>query len=89
MHLTEEQLNEIEEMSSLFFNPESIAINIEVDPDEFQELIETKVGPAYKSYCAGRLRTEIELRTAIRQSALNGSTPSQTLFVNYFKESQL
>ena len=89
MLFSEEQLNEIEEMAALFFDPESIAHNIECDAEEFAELIQNKIGEAFKAYCSGRLRSEIELRTAIRQAAMNGSTPAQTLFVNYFKDSQL
>ena len=87
MLFSEEQLKEIEEMAALFFPPESIAVNIEVDIDDFTELITNKIGDGYKAYCTGRLSSEIELRTAIRNAALNGSTPAQTLFVNYFKDS--
>ena len=76
-------------MAALFLSPESIAINIECDSDEFTELIQNKIGDAFKAYCSGRLRSEIELRTAIRNAAMNGSTPAQTLFVNYFKDSIL
>jgi hypothetical protein len=89
MHFSEEQLNEIQEMAALFFGPEQIAINIEVDADDFTDLITNKIGDAYKAYCTGRLSSEIELRTSIKNAALNGSTPAQTLFVTYFKDSIL
>jgi hypothetical protein len=89
MLFSEEQLNEIEEMAALFFSPESIALNIECDSDDFTELIQNKIGDAFKAYCSGRLRSEIELRTAIRNAAMNGSTPAQTLFVTYYKDSIL
>ena len=89
MHFSEEQLNEIQEMAALFFLPEQIAINIEVDADDFTELITNKTGDAYKAYCTGRLTTEMELRTAIKNAALNGSTPAQTLLVAFYKDSIL
>jgi len=47
MHFSEEQLNEIQEMAALFFGPEQIAINIEVDADDFTDLITNKIGDAY------------------------------------------
>ena len=89
MLFSEEQLNEITEMAALYFGPEQIAINIEVDPDDFTDLITNKIGTGYKAYCTGRLSSEIELRTAIKNAAMNGSTPAQTLFVTYFKDSIL
>ena len=89
MHFSEEQLNEITEMAALYFGPEQIAINIEVDPDDFTDLITNKIGTGHKAYCTGRLSSEIELRTAIKNAAMNGSTPAQTLFVTYFKDSIL
>ena len=62
MLFTEEQLSEIESMASLFFTPEEIAVNIEVDPDEFLLLIKSHSGAAYTGYMAGRLSSEVELR---------------------------
>jgi hypothetical protein len=83
MNLTEEQLKAIEMMASLFFSPEEIAINIEVDTDEFIELIVTKQGEAYNAYFKGWTNTEFELRKSILSSALNGSSPAQQLMKEY------
>jgi len=87
MNLTAEQYKEIETMASLFFSAEQIAINIEVDPDEFTELIETHQGDAYKAYFSGRITTETQLRQSILQSAINGSSPAQQLMIEFQKRS--
>ena len=89
MLLAEEQLNEIESMASLFFSPEDIAINIETDMEEFCDAIISKSGEAFTAYRKGQLTSEIELRTAVKQAALNGSSPSQALLISYFKNSQV
>jgi len=83
MNLKEEQYKEIESMASMFFSAEEIAINIEVDPDEFVELILTKQGEEYKAYFKGWLTTETQLRKSILQSALNGSSPAQQMMKEY------
>lgn len=88
MHLTEEQLKEIESMAQLFFTPEEIAVNIEVDPDELLLLIKSQSGPAYKAYMSGRLSSEIELRKAIQLSALHGSSPAQQMMRDWHNRSK-
>ena len=89
MNLNEEQLKEIEIMASLGFGPVEIAINIEVNPDDFTFLLKTEQGAEFSSFMRGRLKTEMELRTAILQSATNGSTPAQQAMRDYFEESRL
>ena len=93
MNLNEEQLNEVEELAGLFFSPEEIAVNLELD-EEWSEYFVAAVEcnstnvPFVAAYIRGRLSTEIELRKAIRQSAMNGSSPSQQMMLNYLKESR-
>lgn len=93
MNLNEEQLNEVEELAALFFSPEEIAVNLEMDEEEtdyFSEAVECKFTgtPIAAAYFKGRISTEIELRKAIKQSAMNGSSPSQQMMLNYLKESR-
>ncbi len=94
MNLSEEQLSEVEEMAGLFFSPLEIAINLELDGDDreyFMAAIECKNlnNPIVAAYMRGWLRTEVELRKAIRQSALNGSSPSQQMMMNYQREGRV
>ena len=93
MNLNEEQLNEVEELAGLFFSPEVIAINLELDEKDseyFFAAVEcnTTSVPIVAAFFKGRLSTEIELRKAIKQSSLHGSSPSQQMMLNYLKESR-
>ncbi|MFZ4706828.1 MAG: hypothetical protein ACOYMF_12555 [Bacteroidales bacterium] len=88
MNLTEEQCKEIETMAGLFFSSDEIAIVIDVDQEEFETQILNASSDAYKYYYSGRIKAEIELRTAIKQAATNGSSPSQALFLSFLKNSK-
>ncbi|MEI7526197.1 MAG: hypothetical protein WCJ95_17765 [Mariniphaga sp.] len=93
MNFTEEHLNEVEEMAGLFFSPEDIAINMELDDEQtehFITAIEAKktAFPFVAAYLKGWFTAEVTLRRAIRQSALNGSSPSQQAMLNYQREAR-
>jgi hypothetical protein len=93
MNLTEEQLSEIEQLAGLFFAPEYIAVNLEMDEEQTEYFVaavecNSTRAPGVAAFIRGRLSTEIELRKAIKQSALNGSSPSQQMMLNYLKESR-
>lgn len=85
---SDEQLDMIELMASLFFEVKDIALNIEVDPNKLEVDIQNTNSPVAKRYIKGALSTEIELRKAIKESALAGSSPSQNIFINYSKRFQ-
>lgn len=94
MNLNEDQLSEIEEMAGLFFSPEDIAINLELDEEDTELFVAAVACKNTKNYQAGAylkgwLSAEITLRKAIQQSALNGSSPSQQMMLNYQKESRI
>lgn len=93
MNLSEEQLSLVEEMAGLFFPPEMIAINLELIGDDREQFVigvmtdHTEI-PIVAAYFKGRLQSEIELRRSIKQSALNGSSPSQQMMENFKRESK-
>jgi hypothetical protein len=94
MNLNEDQLSEIEEMAGLFFSPEDIAVNLELEDEDTELFVAAVASRNTKNYQAGAylkgwLSAEITLRKAIQQSALNGSSPSQQLMLNYQKESRI
>ena len=94
MNFYEDQLSEIEQMAGLFFSPEDVAVNLEMDEDDLEQFIaavqsrNTTCVPA-GAYLRGWLSAEITLRKAIQQSALNGSSPSQQMMLNYQRESRI
>ena len=94
MNLNEDQLNEIEQMAGLFFSPEDVAVNLEMDEEDTEMFIAAVATRNTKNYQAGAylrgwLSAEITLRKAIQQSALNGSSPSQQMLLNYQRESRI
>jgi len=93
MNLTTEHLDAIEELASLFFSPEDICINLELSDTESEVLkfaIAEKqiLNPGAAAYFKGWFTAEIAMRKAIKQSAMNGSSPSQQIFLNYQRESR-
>lgn len=76
-------------MSALYFSPEEIAANIEVDADDFLLILKCKQGEAYKRYMAGRITSDIELRKAVHQAALNGSSPAQQIMFQWGNQSKI
>ena len=89
MPLTEEQINEIEQMAELFFDVGDIAANIEVDPLILREEILSETGPVFAAYKRGWLRGEIPLRKAIAQAAANGSNPAQNMLLDLRTNAQI
>ncbi len=89
MNLTTEQLDEVQEMAGLFFSPEDIADNLEVDADDFREEIESKTGKIYQAWRRGWLTAEVALRKSILQASNNGSNPAQQMMLNFQRESRL
>ena len=84
MNLATAQLQEIEAMAELFMPLRFIALNIEVDPDEFEIAIKSETGDVYKAYITGRLKAKTELHKSIKLSALSGSTPAQQLMMQFY-----
>jgi hypothetical protein len=93
MNLTEEQLKEVEAMAGLFFTVEDICTVLELDAetvDYLDSCMSVKNNhPFVKAYFAGRLSAEVQLRTAIKQAAMNGSNPAQSTMIDYFNKSRV
>lgn len=93
MNFSEEQLNEVEEMAGLFFAPEEIAVNLQLSDDETESfeaavIFKDTANPLVAAYLCGWMSSEVALRKAIKQSALNGSSPSQQSMLNFQKEAR-
>ncbi len=93
MNFNEEQLKEVEEMAGLFFAPEDIAVNLELNEDDSEVftaavIFKDTANPLVSAYFRGWMAAEVALRKAIKQSALNGSSPSQQAMLNYQEEAR-
>lgn len=89
MHLNEEQLKVIEEMSYRCFSPDLIAINIEVDEVVFSEEITIPGTNVRKAFYTGLIRQQNELREAMIKAAHNGSNPAQEQIIKMLNQLQL
>jgi hypothetical protein len=86
MLLNEEQLEIIEQMGYRLFTPEKVAINIEVEEDEFIQEITIPGTKARIAYYKGIIRQESELREAIIKAAGNGSNPAQEQLIKMLNQ---
>lgn len=77
--LTDEQKKVIQDMGELFFTPEEICKNLELDFDTWYPEFEVPESPAFKAYETGWLKGDITLRKSISSAASNGSSPAQTM----------
>ncbi len=89
MNLTEEQISTIEEMSELFYSPEDIAINIEVNAEVLRAQLHLEENQARIAYLRGWLKGDLSLRKGIAQAAANGSNPAQQMLREIQKENLL
>lgn len=65
----------IYEMALLLFTPSQIAINIEVDEQDFKDEVDTPGTVAHVTYFRGFLANMIDTRRQMIKAAHNGSTP--------------
>lgn len=93
MNLTEEQLKEVETMAGLFFSFKEISEVLELDEettDYFDSCLHVKNNhPFVRAYYRGRLSAEVQLRTSVKQAAMNGSNPAQGQMIEFFNKSKL
>lgn len=77
--LTEEELKTIEDMAELFYSPDEIAINLQIDADDFALQIKAGNNEIHNSFYTGWFKGDMELRKSIAQASKNGSSPAQTM----------
>lgn len=74
--MNEEQLNTIEQMAYLGFEPKLIAINIDISEMDMLLAIRERGNAIHKAYYKGLIKLQMELRNNIIKSAINGSNPA-------------
>lgn len=83
----------VHEMAGLFFAPEEVAVNLELNEEQSEQFIggvenRDSSDSVVAAYLRGWIEAEIVLRRAIKQSALNGSSPAQQQLINFQKENR-
>jgi hypothetical protein len=89
MKFTAEEIDCIREMAGLFFTPEEIAINLEVNTNNFINEIKSKSGDAYFAFISGSLTGDLKLRSGIMKAAEHGSHPAQTVMLKIKEDSEI
>jgi hypothetical protein len=84
-----EILKEIEKFGALAFNPEQLAIILEMDKQQIIQALDDKNSDIHKAYFKGVLTREAELRSVVFDQALSGSTPAQAVAIGYFEKLRL
>lgn len=87
MKLTPEEIGSIRLMAGLFFAPDEIAFNLEIDTEQFRVLINSKSGDEYTAFISGQLTGDLRLRAGIMNAAEHGSHPAQQLMLKIREES--
>lgn len=86
MYLTTEQCSSIEEMAYRLYSPNTIAIALELDCDDFLSELHTQGSQIHKSFYTGYLRQLDETRANTIKAAQNGSNPAQIELLKFFRE---
>ena len=74
MILSDQQLNQLEELASKFLTITEISFLLDVDPDELRDSISIRGSLAYKHYNTGKINRLLELRDQEIELAKLGST---------------
>lgn len=83
-------LEEIKKLSALFFTPREIAVMLEISPvNLFVIECEREQSRYYAAFFAGRLQSELDLRTSIIKLAKSGSSPAQTMAMDMLGKSKI
>jgi len=79
MKLSQEILDQVQDLAGRYMTPRAIAIIIGVDEDDFRDELEDEDSQVYKHFYRGLYMTEAELQGAIIRLAKQGSSPAQAL----------
>lgn len=90
MELTEEQLNQLEEMSAALMPPSDIAILLDIPHDQQELFIQIckshKQTVIYQKYHKGKLSTKLALRQTIVKLAKAGSPAAEPIAQKFIRE---
>jgi hypothetical protein len=84
MHLTPEQLAEIELFASRGFTVREVAIILKLNITDFEILFLEENNPAFMHYNSGLLKAELSVRNSLYNSAVSGSNPAQVEMQQHF-----
>lgn len=90
MNLTNEQIQQIEEMAAALLPADEIALLLKLpvaDRDMFVQITKNhKADPIYEAFHFGRLSTKLELRKTVIKLAKHGSPAAEPIAEKYIRE---
>ena len=89
MNLTEQQLEEIKELSALLLEPEEIAVLMNIDIVSFFYEIESRKGKAYQAYFTGKTETKKTILENVIKMARHGSPQAEELTKEFMNKQKL
>jgi hypothetical protein len=89
MNLSEQQLNQIQELAALLLVPEEIAALTGIDSRLFMREIESKTGPVYQAYFAGKTETKKAIHENVIKMAKRGSPQAEELAKDFMQKQHL
>ena len=89
MKLNPEEIQVIKDMAGFFYTPAEIAINLQVDPDDFKAELKKKESELFEAYKTGLLTGDLRLRSGIMKAAEHGSHPAQQLMWKIKEDSEI
>lgn len=84
-----EQIDQVKELASVFFTPKEIAVILEFDELEFVRDCQDESSMIGKAFLGGKLQSELKIRKSIIQLANSGSSPAQAMSLDIIKQSNL
>jgi hypothetical protein len=89
MNLTVEQLKEVEELASLFLDPDEIAVILNLDIHEFESIIGRRSGDVFLAYFRGKTISKKELHENVVKMAKRGSPQAEEMVRSFISKQTL
>lgn len=83
--LTPDEIENLQKCGAVGFTPEQVALIFGWPIMRVADVFDRKLGTIYETYMQGRLQAELNIRSAVLQSAENGSTPSQQQIYEFYR----
>lgn len=84
--VTPEQLKEIEELASLFLEPEEIAVILNFDISWFENEILKRTGDVFLAYLRGKSISKKELHESVVKLAKRGSPQAEEMVTTFIQK---
>ncbi len=87
--LNNTELEEIQAMAELFYTPEEISENLEIDYEDFRQAMARKDNEIYRAFRMGWISGDMKLRKGIALAAEHGSNPAQQMLMQLKEKSEI